>query len=803
VLIPTNAERVATDQDTRSHDYHLVHQRIELAGFNWDSTSFDGHVATVLVARRPGLDSVVLDAGAHLAVSRVTTAQGRTLTTSRSGDTLVVHLLRGVGFGDTVRFTIDYHARIENGRGLTFIRSEGRQHRPQQIWSQGEAQDNHYWFPTYDFPNDKMTWELLATVPVRYTVVSNGRLVGDVRGASGMHTVHWSQDLPSATYLVSVIVAPLAHITDHWRGIPVDYYVYHEDSARARRAFGVTPDMIEVYGRLTGTPYPWAKYAQTTVADFFGGMENVSATTLVDWVPDSASYPDRPWFQYILIPHELAHQWFGDYTTTENWANTWLNEGFAEFMPGQYWAVKHGAHAEQDYYLDEYRQYLGIERQRPMPVASLGSNNIYPKGALVLEMLLRYLGPQRFWAAIHYYLAHHAFGTGLTEDLHEAVLQTSGENLAWFWEQWLYSAGMPKLAVTAAYDSGAQRVTFTVRQTQSDSARLDSIDDAGGRFTTPPVFRMPVTIRIGTSDSDVVGHAELSAREQTITVEGVRSAPTMIVFDDGNAVLKQLTFDQPTSWLARELQRDPNLWDRAWTIAQLRSRPTDSTAAVALADAAEHADYTVTREEAVEALAVFPTRWVASAAEVATHDTSAAVRQAACTTLAAVDSADAVPRLRPLLSDRSYEVRAAALGALARIDPANRSALITQGLSTPSYQDVIQTAALRAAVAVNDSARIPQIDSLARDNRGAMMALGAFARQGNARALELLSRALDDERVSVRQSAVVAFSRVLPPNLALVTLRGRVSALAHADTRAFVEMIIQRLEKRASPGQQP
>ena len=72
-------------------------------------------------------------------------------------------------------------------------------------------------------------------------------------------------------------------------------------------------------------------------------------------------------------------------------------QGFAEFMPGQYWAQKLGAHAEQDYYADEYHQFMGIEGRRPMPLASMGSNNIYPKGALVLEMLKHYLGEERFW----------------------------------------------------------------------------------------------------------------------------------------------------------------------------------------------------------------------------------------------------------------------------------------------------------------------------------------------------------------------------------------------------------------------
>src|SRR5467141_525203 len=338
----SNAERVVNDAYTRSHDYDLLHQRIEVRNFAWDSTSLDGRVTTTLVALRPGLDSVILDAGKRLVVSRVVDARGTTLRSAARGDTLVVYPARPVPFHDTLRFSIDYHARIDNGRGLTFIEPEGRQHRPQQIWSQGEDHDNHFWFPTYDFPNDKMTWELVATVPRGMMAVSNGRLVADVTARDGSRTLDWLQDKPSATYLVSLVVAPLVKIHDAWRTVPVDYYVYHEDSALARPLFKITPDMIDVYSRLTGINYPWAKYAQTTVADFFGGMENVSATTLVDWLPSPRDYQDRPWYPWILIPHELSHQWFGDYVTTENWANMWLNEGFAEFMPGQYWGRKLG-----------------------------------------------------------------------------------------------------------------------------------------------------------------------------------------------------------------------------------------------------------------------------------------------------------------------------------------------------------------------------------------------------------------------------------------------------------------------------
>src|SRR6058998_2011554 len=547
----SNAERMTNDRYTRSHDYDLIHQRIEVSRFNWDSSSFDGRVTTTLVALRPGLDSVVLDAGAKLQITS-------TLRTSRHGDTLVVFLPKPIAFGDTARFTVTYHGVVTSGKGLTFISPEGRPHRPRQIWSQGEDHDNHYWFPTYDFPNDKMTWELVATVPKGMTAVSNGRLGSVVTAKDSSRTVDWLQDRPSATYLVSLVVAPLVKIHDAWRNVSVDSYVYPEDSALARPLFKITPDMIDTYSRLTGIDYPWAKYAQTTVADFFGGMENVSATTLVDWLPDERAYLDRPWYQWILIPHELAHQWFGDYVTLENWANMWLNEGFAEFLPGQYWRVKLGARAEEDYYQDEYNQFTQIDHDRRMPLAALGSNNVYPKGALVLRMLLRYLGPERFWASLHLYLDRHALGNATSDDLRQAVLDATGENLDWFWSQWVYDAGHPRFVVTAAYDTAARKLTLTVKQTQQDSAKADS---TGLAFETPPVFRMPVTIRVGTTGGDVVRRADLAAREQTIEVPGLASAPTMVVFDDGNTILNELTFDQPTAWLATQLKRDPDLWN--------------------------------------------------------------------------------------------------------------------------------------------------------------------------------------------------------------------------------------------------
>ena len=770
----TNAERMATDRYSRSHDYDLLHQRIELRDFDWDQPGFRGRVTVTLRALRPGFDSVVLDAGALLEIEDVTaaTAAAPRYRFEHVRDTLVVHLPRAVAAGDTAGFVIRYRGVIANGRGLTFIEADSLPPaRPRQVWSQGEDDNNHDWFPTYDFPNDRATWELIATVPRGYTAVSNGRLVAERTNRDGTRTWHWSQEQPAVTYLASLIVAPLVRIRDRWRTVPVDYYVYASDSARARRLFGVTPDMIEVFSRLTGVPYPWSKYAQTTVADFFGGMENVSASTMVDWIPEARAYVDRPWYQHILIPHELAHQWFGDYVTTANWANMWLNEGFAEFMPGQYWRTRRGEAAGGEYYLDEYRQYLGIDGRRRMPLASLGSNNIYPKGALVLEMLRKRLGDERFWAGVRQYLRRHALGVATTDDLRQAFLEATGENLEGFFAQWVYRAGHPDFQVSAAWDSSIGLVTLTVRQRQRDSLPADSV---GLRYEVPEVFAAPMTIRVGTASGDVRATVQLDQREQVIHLGGVWNAPTMVVFDEGNTILKTLEFAQPTAWLATQLADDPDHWNRAWVIDQLGARTDDEVARTALTRAAAGADYFLTRALAATALGEFPGPEAESALVATLADTAASVRQAALFALGKRGATGAVAAIRGHWEqEASDEARAAALTALAQLDPAGARTLLPAALATPSYQDAISNAASFAAVAMGDTSLIPAIARTAETTSGGVYALAAFGRNGIGAALDRLGELALARRVGLRRRALEAFRFAVAPEQA----RTRLTAL--------------------------
>ena len=257
---------------------------------------------------------------------------------------------------------------------------------------------------------------------------------------------------------------------------------------------------------------------------------------------------------------------------------------------------------------------------------------------------------------------------------------------------------------------------------------------------------------MGTAAGDLRKRVRLDRREQAIVIEGLKARPNMVVFDENNAMLKALTFEQPTPWLATQLARDPDLWNRHWVIGQLARRTSDSLAGAALARAARNADYYLTRAQALGALAQFPPARAMPVLEAAMRDTSAAVRAVAVSGLGVRGGSRAQElALAAWKRDSSYEVRANALIALSRIDSVGARPQVLSGLSTPSYRDVIQDAAIAAAARAPDSTLIDGLEKILGDQEQPALVLATLASQGDTRALTALVRHRDDPRPWVRR----------------------------------------------------
>jgi HEAT repeat protein len=236
----------------------------------------------------------------------------------------------------------------------------------------------------------------------------------------------------------------------------------------------------------------------------------------------------------------------------------------------------------------------------------------------------------------------------------------------------------------------------------------------------------------------------------------------MVVFDEHNSMLKSLSFEQPTRWLTNQLGRDPDLWNRSWVIDQLARRTSDSLAGAALARATRSADYFRTRAEAAAALRGFPEPVAGPPLEAALNDTSSAVREAAITALGAVGGERALLAARNAWkNDSSYEVRASALAALARLDSVGAQGEVLAGLTTPSYRNTIQNAAIAAAAQSPDSMMIEGLEKILGQQRLPALVLADLASKGDTRALTTLVRHKDDPRPWVRRWVLEAIEQEL------------------------------------------
>jgi HEAT repeat protein len=226
----------------------------------------------------------------------------------------------------------------------------------------------------------------------------------------------------------------------------------------------------------------------------------------------------------------------------------------------------------------------------------------------------------------------------------------------------------------------------------------------------------------------------------------------MVAFDDENAVLKTLSFHQPTPWLANLLHRHPNLWMRSWAIGQLASRAGDTLAAAALAYAVTSADYDLTRADAASALGRFAAGRSRPALDSALADTSARVRKAAVESLGRVGGERAAELARRAWErDSSDQVRAAALTALTRLAPDSSREAVAAGLRTKSYREAIQNAAITAAVQRPDSGLVAELEAIAGEQPLPAMALAVLAARGDAVAKAAVARLLADRRSWVRE----------------------------------------------------
>ena len=324
-----------------------------------------------------------------------------------------------------------------------------------------------YWLPTIDHPSDKAVCEFVIKAPSHYQVVANGTLTEITNISKHTTQTIWRSQAPLPTKVMVIGVARFAvqYLGDSCN-IPVQSWVYPQDKYPGFYDFEQAVTIVPIFEDCIGT-FPYAKLANVQSKTRYGGMENASAI----FYSERAVRGNRR--NEGLLAHEIAHQWFGDAVSEADWHHVWLSEGFATYFTHIYNEYKYGTdRLRRDLERDRQRIISYYERNPSaavvdtsiMPLTRLLNTNSYQKGSWVLHMLRYEIGEEMFWQSIRDYYEIHKHTSITTDDFKRVVESICQRELLWFFDQWIYRPGHPKLVGRWKYNKKMKNISLVIKQ---------------------------------------------------------------------------------------------------------------------------------------------------------------------------------------------------------------------------------------------------------------------------------------------------------------------------------------------------
>ncbi len=657
---------------TKSTD--LVHTKL-VASFDYKKAQLNGEVWIKLRPHFYPSNSLVLDAkGMDIhQVALVVNNNNKKLAYNYDG--LLLNIFLDKTYKATDQYTVyikytakpnDYKAAgsaaITDVKGLYFINPLGKDTtKPIQVWTQGETEGTSVWIPTIDNPNQKTTQEFHLTVPSKYVSLSNGLLVKQVDNKNGTRLDVWKMDLPHSPYLFFIGIGDYAVIKDSYKGKEVSYYIEKAYEKEARKIYGKTPAMIAHFEKVTGTPYPWAKYAQISGQDYVSGaMENTTSTLHGSGVQQTARelVDGNRWEG--TIAHELFHQWFGDLVTAESWSNLTVNESFADYSQTLWLEKSEGKDAA------DFENFTGLKNYLSSPADSekdlvrffykdemdMFDLVSYQKGGRILHMLRNYVGEEAFTASLKKYLADNKFSTGSAIKLKLAFEATTGKDLNWFFNQWYFGNGHPYVRITQQYLTEKKQVLVKIQQTQ--------VQDK--------VFALPLGIDVYVNGTR--NHYDVWSKNRVDSFYfPAASAPDNVNVDNDKILLWAKDETKPLSQYIYQYYNARNFLDRFEATKEATENIKDPNAMNLIRSALKDS-FHVIRSLAINSMnpLAMDTEMENAIVAIASKDPITTVREKAIDVMSALKKEKYKQQFITWTRDSSYLVAGAALEALEKID---------------------------------------------------------------------------------------------------------------------------------------
>jgi aminopeptidase N len=393
--------------------------------------------------------------------------------------------------------SLDYTGVIyEQASGLFALDYTGDHGKQRALFTQFENSDARRFIPSWDEPGVKAVYALTVEAPADQMPVSNMPVAQAKAGPNGLQTTRFADTPKMSSYLLFFALGDFERIHRQVGKTDVGVIVRRGKTDQAQFALNAAAEILPFYNDYFGTPYPLPKLdfiAGPGQSQFFAAMENWGAIYYFDYAllidPKLSTEQDKQ-NVYVDIAHEMAHQWFGDLVTMAWWDDLWLNEGFASWMENK----------ATDHFHPEWKIWLQTKagEQAAMRIdARTGTHPVitpihdvfaaanafdsitYQKGHSVIHMLEDYVGPDVFRAGVRNYIAHHAYGNTVTDDLWTEIDKVSPKKITGIAHDFTLQAGVPLITV----ERGADGVKLTESRFGADEASK-----------TPRSWRTPVTV---------------------------------------------------------------------------------------------------------------------------------------------------------------------------------------------------------------------------------------------------------------------------------------------------------------------
>ncbi|WP_313100451.1 M1 family metallopeptidase [Epilithonimonas sp.] len=563
-------------------------------------------------------------------------------------------------------------AAINDAKGLYFINAQGKDpDKPTQIWTQGETESSSAWFPTIDKSNQKTTQEIYMTVPDKYVTLSNGILKDSQKESGNMRTDHWVMDKRHSTYLFFMGVGEYAVVKDKWRNIPVDYYIEKEYEPYAKQIYGNTPEMIEFFSKKLGYDYPWAKYAQISGRDYVSGaMENTTATLHGSDILQKPGQliDENKWED--TIAHELFHHWFGDLVTAESWSNLTVNESFANYSEYLWNEHKYGKDQADYHQMEDVNHYIhnpGDFKKDLVRFDYASREDVfdlvtYQKGGGILHMLRNYLGDDAFFAGMNEYLKTYEYQNAEAHQLRLAFEKVSGKDLNWFFNQWYFGSGHPKLTYTSTYEPVKKQVTVVINQSQDQP------------------FEFPLAIDVYDNGKPSRKQVWVDAKAKNTFTFDSSKTPDLININADGILVADVTETKTPEQSLLQFTGSKEYKSKSIALSNIKEDAGKNPAAIKLFAAALKDPFFRIREQALEQIDLtIPEQAKALTADVeklASNDPKTLVQAAAISALAKTKNAKYSSIYEKGLNAVSNAVKGSSLAGIAEIDPTKAAASI-------------------------------------------------------------------------------------------------------------------------------